>query len=132
MALPSPWRLANRAASSPQLPPLHIDGDEIRKRENPTVPLKRHLHAAFRRIQDAIRYPVLEDDVGRPGSGAGRHGRVVVPPEETRVLVEPESLDAAVDRQGCSKVGLQQAVPEVGPFDVRSLPPGRGSVITPE
>src|SRR6266849_6584245 len=119
-------------ASSPQLPPLHIDGNEVRKGQDPTVLPHRHLHAAFRRIRDGAEHSVLEDDVGRTHIAGGCHGRVVVAPQEPAVPIEPESLDAAVDWQVGSIIGLQHALMEFGPFDVRSHQLGVELVAAPE
>src|SRR5439155_23591789 len=112
--------LTNVTANSPQLPPLHINGDEVRKRENPSVLPKRNFHTAFGRIRDVVRHSMLKNDVGGSGIAGGGHGSVVIAPQEPAVLIEPESLDAAVDGEVGSVVGLDDAVNEFGPFDITS------------
>src|SRR6266567_1313090 len=48
--VPKPIRATSMSPSftdSPQPPPFHIDGDEVRDRENPTVLDRRQLHTPF-------------------------------------------------------------------------------------
>src|SRR5438105_4213151 len=75
---------------------------------------------------------MFKDDVGDPDIRGGRNRRVVIAPEESRLPVEPESLDAAVDRQVGSVISLQQAVTELCPLDVRSHQLVREGVVAPE
>src|SRR6266852_1115209 len=119
-------------SDSLQPPTLDVDGDEVRKGENPTVLLERRLHAAFGRVTDAVGHTMLEDDVGHPGIGVGCHRRVVIAPQEPGFGVEPESLDAAVDGQVGSIVGLQHAVTELCPLDVGSHELVRERVVAPK
>src|SRR5438105_3009006 len=56
----------------------------------------------------------------------------VIAPEEPAFLVEPEALNAAVHRQVCSKVGLEEPVTKLGPFDICSHQLVWKKVVAPE
>src|SRR5712692_9242005 len=75
---------------------------------------------------------MLKDDIAYPGISGGCHRRVVIATEEPGSCVEPESLDAAVDGQVGSIVGLKRAVTELRPFDVSSHQLVGERVVAPE
>src|SRR5947209_8553255 len=75
---------------------------------------------------------MLKDDVCYSGIGGGCHRSVVIAPEEPGSCIEPESLDAAVDGQVGSILGLQHSVTEFRPFDVSSHQLVGESVVAPK
>src|SRR5438132_2963297 len=75
---------------------------------------------------------MLEDHVGDPRIGVGCHWRVVVAPQQPRVGVKLESLDAAMDWQAGSVIGLQHSVTKLSPGDVGSHQLIGERVVAPE
>src|SRR5207249_9946181 len=73
-----------------------------------------------------------KDHVGRSRVARGCYGRVVIAPQEPAAPVEPESLDAAVDRQVCSIVDFEHAVMELSPSDVTPHQPVGETVVAPK
>ena len=103
---------------SGEAPALDIDGDEVGRRQHPAVLDGSQLDAPLLRVGDAASDGMLEDNVGHFDANRGRDRLVIVATEQAAVGVEPEALNAAVDRKAGAVVGLQLATCQLRPPDV--------------